>query len=72
MPHALTPETAARFAQAALGHVAREYPNKLDHVLASGAGSSIEEIAQAVLFLTAYGDYTTGQQININGGIYMR
>jgi hypothetical protein len=30
-------ETAARFAQAALGHVAREYPNKLDHVLASGA-----------------------------------
>ncbi|PVM89348.1 DUF2891 domain-containing protein [Caulobacter radicis] len=30
-------ETAARFAQAALGHVAREYPNKLDHVLASDA-----------------------------------
>jgi acetoacetyl-CoA reductase len=29
------------------------------------------EIAQAVLFLAAYGDYTTGQQININGGIYM-
>lgn len=25
---------AARFAQAALGHVTREYPNKLDHVLA--------------------------------------
>lgn len=30
-------ETAARFAQAALGHVAREYPNKLDHVLAGDA-----------------------------------
>jgi hypothetical protein len=29
----LTPEIAARFASAALGHVAREYPNKMDHVL---------------------------------------
>lgn len=33
MPHALDAKTAARFAQAALGHVTREYPNKLDHVL---------------------------------------
>ena len=30
----LTPELASRFARAALGHVTREYPNKLDHVLA--------------------------------------
>lgn len=29
----LTQDTAARFAQAALGHVAREYPHKLDHVM---------------------------------------
>ena len=29
----LTQETATRFAQAALGHVAREYPHKLDHVM---------------------------------------
>ncbi len=29
----LTIETASRFARVALGHVAREYPNKLDHVL---------------------------------------
>lgn len=29
----LTPEIASRFARAALGHVAREYPNKMDHVL---------------------------------------
>ncbi|MDZ4375926.1 MAG: DUF2891 family protein [Phenylobacterium sp.] len=29
----LTPEIASRFARIALGHVAREYPNKLDHVL---------------------------------------
>lgn len=29
----LSAETAARFALAALGHVAREYPHKLDHVM---------------------------------------
>jgi acetoacetyl-CoA reductase/3-oxoacyl-[acyl-carrier protein] reductase len=30
-----------------------------------------EEIAKAVAFLAAEGDYITGQQININGGVYM-
>jgi NAD(P)-dependent dehydrogenase (short-subunit alcohol dehydrogenase family) len=30
-----------------------------------------QEIAQAVLFLAAHGDYITGQQINVNGGVYM-
>jgi len=34
MTHRLTPEIASRFAQIALGHVTREYPNKLDHVMA--------------------------------------
>src|SRR5437870_13349531 len=29
----LTPQVASKFAQIALGHVTREYPNKLDHVL---------------------------------------
>jgi len=33
MTHTLTPETAARFASIALGHVTREYPHKLDHVM---------------------------------------
>jgi hypothetical protein len=33
MPHRLTADTAARFAEIALGHVTREYPHKLDHVL---------------------------------------
>jgi hypothetical protein len=33
MPHGLTPEIAARFAGIALGHVVREYPHKLDHVM---------------------------------------
>lgn len=30
-----------------------------------------EEIAKAVAFLLCDGDYITGQQINVNGGIYM-
>ena len=34
-PSALTAETASKFAGLALGHVAREYPNKLDHVMGS-------------------------------------
>ncbi|QDU56841.1 3-oxoacyl-ACP reductase FabG [Aeoliella mucimassa] len=31
-----------------------------------------EEIAKAVLFLVADGDYITGQQINVNGGAFMQ
>jgi NAD(P)-dependent dehydrogenase (short-subunit alcohol dehydrogenase family) len=30
-----------------------------------------EEIAKAVAFLVTDGDYITGQQINVNGGVYM-
>lgn len=33
----LTPDLAGRFARTALGHVTREYPNKLDHVMAGPA-----------------------------------
>ena len=33
MTHVVTAETAARFAGIALGHVTREYPHKLDHVM---------------------------------------
>ena len=33
-PERLTPELAARFASIALGHVRREYPNRLDQTLA--------------------------------------
>ncbi|NNM75888.1 DUF2891 domain-containing protein [Sphingomonas sp. ID1715] len=33
MTQTLSPETAAHFAELALGHVRREYPHKLDHVM---------------------------------------
>jgi acetoacetyl-CoA reductase/3-oxoacyl-[acyl-carrier protein] reductase len=36
-----------------------------------GRFSLPEEIAKAVLFLAADADYITGQQINVNGGVYM-
>ncbi len=36
----LTAELATRFARIALGHVAREYPNKMDHVL-DGPGDAV-------------------------------
>jgi acetoacetyl-CoA reductase/3-oxoacyl-[acyl-carrier protein] reductase len=36
-----------------------------------GRFATPEEIAKAVLFLAADGDYIPGQQINVNGGVYM-
>ena len=30
-----------------------------------------EEVAKAAAFLAADGDYITGQQLNVNGGLYM-
>jgi len=46
----------------------------LDKVLARipmGRLGKTEEMAQAVFFLIAYGDYITGQVIGVNGGMYM-
>ncbi len=37
----LTPDIAGRFARIALGHVSREYPNRLDHTM-SGAADVLE------------------------------
>ena len=36
-----------------------------------GRFATPEEIAKAVTFLVADGDYITGQQINVNGGAFM-
>jgi acetoacetyl-CoA reductase len=46
----------------------------LDRVIARipmGRLGTTDEMAQAVFFLIAYGDYITGQVIGVNGGMYM-
>ena len=48
--------------------------NVLDQIKAKipmGRLARPEEIAKAAAFLACEGDYITGQQINVNGGIYM-
>ena len=52
-----------------------EVPEKIQEQIKAripmGRFAKPEEIAQAVVFLAASGDYITGQQINVNGGAYM-
>lgn len=46
----LTPDIAALYARTALGHVTREYPNKLDHVLESAADAQGPRALHPVFF----------------------
>lgn len=49
-------------------------PSVLDQIKARipmGRLARPEEVARAAAFLAADGDYITGQQLNINGGVYM-
>jgi hypothetical protein len=46
----LTPELASRFARIALGHVGREYPNKLDHVLEGAADARSPQDLHPIFF----------------------
>ncbi|MCG8450653.1 MAG: 3-oxoacyl-[acyl-carrier-protein] reductase [Pirellulales bacterium] len=52
-----------------------EVPEKIQETIKAripmGRFGKPEEIAKAVTFLIADGDYITGQQINVNGGAYM-
>jgi acetoacetyl-CoA reductase/3-oxoacyl-[acyl-carrier protein] reductase len=52
-----------------------EVPEKIQEQIKTripmGRFAKPEEIAKAVTFLVADGDYITGQQINVNGGAYM-
>jgi acetoacetyl-CoA reductase/3-oxoacyl-[acyl-carrier protein] reductase len=52
-----------------------EIPDKIQEQIKQriplGRFGKPEEIAKAVLFLVADGDYVTGQQINVNGGAFM-
>ena len=46
-------------------------PNKSKQQIPMHRFAQPEEIAKAAAFLICDGDYITGQQINVNGGIYM-
>lgn len=52
-----------------------EVPEKIQEQIKGripiGRFAKPEEIARAVIFLVADGDYITGQQINVNGGAFM-
>lgn len=54
-----------------LSKVPEDVQEKIKAKIPLGRFGEAEEIARAVLFLVADGDYITGQQINVNGGIYM-
>jgi acetoacetyl-CoA reductase len=54
-----------------LAKVAPEVQQQILTKIPMGRFGKPEEIAKAVAFLCAEGDYITGQQINVNGGVYM-
>jgi acetoacetyl-CoA reductase len=51
--------------------VPKEALDKIIARIPMGRLGQTEEMAQAVFFLIAYGDYITGQVIAVNGGMYM-
>ncbi len=54
-----------------LSKVAEEVQNQIKAKIPMGRFGLPEEMAKAVLFLAADADYITGQQINVNGGVFM-
>ena len=54
-----------------LSQVPEDVQNQIKSRIPVGRFGMPEEIAKAVTFLAADGDYITGQQINVNGGAYM-
>lgn len=54
-----------------LSKVPEDVQNQIKARIPLGRFGLPEEMAKAVIFLAADGDYITGQQINVNGGAYM-
>src|SRR6266403_3245698 len=54
-----------------LAKVAPEVREQILTKIPMGRFGKPEDIARAVAFLCTEGDYITGQQINVNGGVYM-
>ena len=48
--HTVTLDLASQFARIALGHVTREFPNKLDHVLASAEDAKAPRVLHPIFF----------------------
>jgi len=54
-----------------LSSVPEDVQENLKEKIPLGRFAEPDEVAKAALFLVADGDYITGQQLNVNGGIYM-
>ena len=54
-----------------LAKVAPEIQEQIKARIPMGRFGKPDEVAKVVVFIAADGDYITGQQINVNGGIYM-
>ncbi len=54
-----------------LAQVPQDIRDKIMARVPMGRFGQPDEIARAVVFVVAEGDYITGQQINVNGGVYM-
>jgi acetoacetyl-CoA reductase len=54
-----------------LAKVAPDVREQILSKIPMGRFGQPDDIARAVAFLCAEGDYITGQQINVNGGVYM-
>jgi acetoacetyl-CoA reductase len=54
-----------------LAKVPENVQTQIKSKIPMGRFGTPEEMAKAVLFLAAEGGYITGQQINVNGGVYM-
>ncbi|WP_129627061.1 3-oxoacyl-ACP reductase family protein [Candidatus Oscillochloris fontis] len=54
-----------------LSKVAENVQEQIKSKIPMGRFGLPEEMAKAVLFLAADADYITGQQINVNGGVFM-
>lgn len=54
-----------------LAKVAPEIQDQIKARIPMGRFGEPDEVAKAVVFLAADADYITGQQINVNGGVYM-
>lgn len=54
-----------------LSKVAENVQDQIKSKIPMGRFGLPEEMAKAVLFLAADADYITGQQINVNGGVFM-